>query len=110
MQAKRSRMALKTALLAPSGSIVAWGVQRSISGDPIAGGVAVVMGIMFVGAYVAFQEYDIPYEEEIVALIEQNKDSLSEEAVQDISQEVSDAAEKRGIDLSDGDAAEGEES
>ena len=119
MPASKSRVALKAALLAPAGTIVAWGVEQLLSGDGVAGVTAMVIGVLFVVGYVGIQEYDLPYEEEIVALIEQNRDALSEESVQDISKEVSEAASERGIELptdtddndtnqTDGDAENGE--
>lgn len=111
MPASKSRVALKAALLAPAGTIVAWGVEQLLSGDGVAGVTAMVIGVLFVTGYVAIQEYDLPYEDEIVALIEQNRDELSEDSVKDISKEVSEAASERGIELStdtDGDAENGE--
>lgn len=102
MPASKSRVALKAALLAPAGTIVAWGVEQLLSGDGVAGLTAMVIGVLFVTGYVAIQEYDLPYEEEIVALIEQNRDALSEDSVKDISKEVSEAASERGIELPTG--------
>lgn len=94
MPASRTRMALKAALLAPAGTIEAWGVQQLLSGDPIAGGAAMVIGALFIVSYVAFQEYDIPYEAEIVELIEENPEAFSADNVEDLSKEVSDVSEK----------------
>ncbi len=99
MPASKSRAALKAALLAPAGTILAWGVQQALSGDGVAGVTAIVIGSLFVTAFVAIQEYDLPYEDEIVEIIKQNRDALSEESVQDISEEVSEAASERGIEL-----------
>jgi hypothetical protein len=87
-------MVLKAALLAPAGTIEAWGVQQLLAGDPVAGGVAMLIGVVFVAAFVALQEYDIPYEAEIVELIEQNPDAFSADNVEDLSKEVSDVSEK----------------
>jgi len=94
MPAHKSRMVLKAALLAPAGTIEAWGVQQLLSGNPVAGGVAMLIGVVFVGAFVALQEYDIPYEAEIVELIEQNPEAFSADNVEDLSKEVSDVSEK----------------
>jgi len=94
MPAHKSRMVLKAALLAPVGPIEAWGVQQLLAGDPVAGGVAMLIGVVFVAAFVALQEYDIPYEAEIVELIEQNPDAFSADNVEDLSKEVSDVSEK----------------
>jgi len=109
MPASKSRAALKAALLAPAGTIVAWGVQQALSGDGVAGVTAIVIGTLFIGGYVVLQEYDLPYEDEIVEIIKQNRDALSEDSVKDISKEVSEAASERGIELptdSDDDADE----
>lgn len=97
MPARKSRTALKTALLAPAGSLIAWGVQQA--GDPVAGGVAIVVGVVFMAGFVVIQEYDIPYESEIVDIIRANSDRLDEASVKEIAKEASDEAERRGIDL-----------
>ena len=94
MPAQNSRMVLKAALLAPAGTIEAWGVQQLLAGDPVAGGVAMLIGFVFVGAFIAIQEHDIPYEAEIVDLIEQNPEAFSADNVEDLSKEVSDVSEK----------------
>lgn len=107
MPARKSRMALKTALLAPAGSLIAWGVQQAIAGDPVAGGVAAVVGVAFMAGFVVIQEYDIPYESEIVEIIRANGDKLNEDTIQNISKEVSDAAEERGIDLQSEESEDG---
>jgi len=100
MPAKKSRVALKTALLAPAGPVVAWGIQKLLGGEPTTGAIAVLLGIGLVGAFVVVQEYDLPYEEKIVALIKENSEQLSEDALKDISEEAAAEAEKRDLDLS----------
>mgnify|MGYP000128983928 CR=1 FL=1 len=97
MPVKKSRVMLKTALLAPAGSLIGWGIQQIVTGDAVTGGVATVIGVGFLGAFVLIQEYDIPYEEELVALIAENKDRFDAETVKTISEEVSDEVERRGI-------------
>jgi len=94
MPARKSRMVLKASLLSPVGPIEAWGVEQLLSGDPVAGAGAMLIGVVFVGAFVALQEYDIPYEAEIVELIEQNPEAFSADNVEDLSKEVSDVSEK----------------
>jgi len=94
MPAHKSRMVLKAALLAPVGPIEAWGVQQLLAGDAVAGGVAMIVGVLFVGAFVAIQEYDIPYEQEIVTAIANNPDTFNADNVEDLSKEVSDVSEK----------------
>jgi len=94
MPARKSRMVLKASLLSPVGPIEAWGVEQLLSGDPVAGAVAMLIGVLFVGAFVAIQEYDIPYEQEIVAAIVNNPDAFNAESVEGLSQEVAEVSEK----------------
>jgi len=90
MPTNKSRMVLKTALLAPVGPIEAWGVQQLVAGDPVAGGVSMLIGAVFVATFVAFQEYDLPYESEIISVIEANSENLDAEDVQAVSEDVAD--------------------
>jgi len=94
MPARKSRMVLKASLLSPVGPIEAWGVEQLLSGDPVAGAVAMGVGVLFVAAFVAIQEYDIPYEQEIVAAIVNNPDAFNAESVEGLSQEVAEVSEK----------------
>jgi len=107
MATSKSRMVLKTGLLAPVGPIEAWGVQQLLSGDPVAGATAMVIGALFVGAFVAFQEYDLPYETEIIDLIEQNQDAFDEDDAKQLAEDVSelyDEAGKPDVYLTDGES------
>jgi len=113
MATNKSRMVLKTALLAPVGPIEAWGVQQLLSGDPVAGVTAMVIGALFVGAFVAFQEYDLPYESEIVDLIEQNRDAMDEDDAKQLAKDVSelyDQAGKPDVYLNDGESGDSSDS
>jgi len=94
MPERKSRMVLKASLLSPVGPIEAWGVEQLLSGDPVAGAVAMIVGVLFVAAFVAIQEYDIPYEQEIVAAIVNNPDAFNAESVEGLSQEVAEVSEK----------------
>lgn len=105
MSAKRSRMILKAALLAPVGPLESWGVQQVLAGDAVAGGVSMVIGVLFVAAFVAFQEHDIPYESEIVDVIEQNPDAFDTESMQSLSKDISEMAARLDENEYDLDAA-----
>lgn len=96
MATNKSRMVLKAALLAPVGPIEAWGVQQLLNGDPVAGGAAMAIGVLFVGAFVAFQEYDLPYESEIIDLIEANQDALDEDDAKQLAKDVSELYDEAG--------------
>jgi len=90
MPAKRNRVALKAALLAPAGPVVAWGVQKMIAGEPLTGAVAVAIGMVFVAGFIVIQEYDLPYEQEIIDAITANQEQLEAENVTDVSEDVAD--------------------
>lgn len=107
MPAKQSRMALKAALLAPVGPIEAWGIQKVLAGEPLTGGIAVVIGILFVVGFVVIQEYDLPYEQEIVDTIAANDDQLTQENVAELSEDVADRIEQQQKDAGPGDGGSG---
>lgn len=88
MPASKRRMALKTALLAPAGTIMPWGVQRLLSGEPATGAAAVVIGAIFIFGFVAIQEYDLPYEQEIVDAIADQPPGETAETAKDVSEQV----------------------
>jgi len=94
MPAKRNRMALKAALLAPVGPIEAWGVQQVLAGETLTGGIAMTIGVLFVGAFVVIQEYDLPYEQEIVDTIVANQDEIDADDVEDVSEDVANATKQ----------------
>lgn len=74
MPVNSSRVVLKTALLAPGGVLIAAGLQTALAGDALFGGVVTVAGIALIGGFVLLEEYDLPYETEIVSLIESQVD------------------------------------
>jgi len=69
MPASKRKMATKAVLLAPVGPIMAWGVEKLLSGEAVTGGVALVIGTAFTLGFVAVNEYDIPYEDEILSVV-----------------------------------------
>jgi len=88
---KSQRAALKTALLAPSGPVLAWGIQTALAGEVATGLVAVVIGVGMVGGFVVMEEHDIPYESEIIDLISSMN---TEEAAKEASETAGEAIEE----------------
>ena len=92
MPVNRQRAVVKTALLAPGGTLLTWGVQMLIDGDPLTGGIGVLIGTLFVAGFVVAEEYDIPYEDEIIALVgSQDPDTIADagkQAAENISEDV----------------------
>ena len=93
MPADKRKMALKAGLLAPAGTILPWGVQKALSGEPVVGTAAIVIGTLFIVGFVAVQEYDLPYEDEIVSIIESQDPAETADAAQDVSERVGEAAD-----------------
>ena len=91
-------MAAKAALLAPVGPIMAWGVQRLLSGQTVVGVTAIIIGAMFTTGFVVVQEYDIPYEEEIIAALESASTDEKVDAAQEASERVGEYAESHAGD------------
>ena len=89
MPASKTKMAAKATLLAPVGPIMAWGVEQLLSGAPATGATALVIGTLLTVGFVAVNEYDIPYEDEILSIIQQNTSQEQvEEAAKDASEYV----------------------
>lgn len=88
MPVDNRRAILKTALLAPGGTLMSWGAQMLVDGDPATGGVGMVLGLAFFAGFVLIEEYDIPYESEILELLA----SQDTEAVVEAGKEASEQA------------------
>lgn len=107
MAIKSSRAVLKTALLAPGGTLLAWGVQKFIAGEPVVAAVGGVVGALLIGGFVLIQEYDLPYEEELVDMIGMQVGSGSSDQISDslkgMSGDVADSLDENYVsDGSDG--------
>jgi len=100
MSVSKSKTILKTALLAPGGTLLAWGVQQALQGDITVGGVGAAIGLFLVGSFVAIQEHDVPYEDEIVSMIDSYMDGSSSDAV---SEELKDASGNLADRINDAD-------
>jgi len=102
MPASKSHVAAKAALLAPVGPITAWGVQTALGGEPVTGTVAVFIGALFVTSFVAVQEYDIPYEQEIIDALASADTEETVETAKDVSERAGEYADQHT--QGDGDA------
>jgi len=95
MPTDTKRTALKTLLLAPVPPIQIWAFRQFAAGDPVAGAIAFAAGVLLTAAYVVIQEYDLPYEEEILSIVADNVAAGDDEAVADavteMAEETSDA-------------------
>lgn len=69
MPVDKRKVTVKTLLVSVAAPLLVFGVQLFIDGQTVQGAVAVVLGVAAAGVFVAFQEYDIPYEEEIRELV-----------------------------------------
>jgi hypothetical protein len=89
----------KTALLAPGGTLLAWAVQQAITGEFLTAGIAMVIGLVFVGGFVVIQERDIPYEDEIAQILSQQLEGVDSDdiaqALQNSSVDIADEVEER---------------
>lgn len=95
MPASKQRMALKTALLAPAGTVMPWGVQKLLSGEPATGAAAIVIGTLFIGTFVAIQEVDLPYESEIIDTISGLSAGETTETAKDVAEQVGERVEEK---------------
>lgn len=96
MPVNEQRAVLKTALLAPGGMLLTWGVQLLIDGDPLTGVLGLLTGTLFIAGFVALEEYDIPYESEIVTLLESQDSDQVAETAQDAAESVSEEIDGSG--------------
>lgn len=99
MAVDKKMAVFKTALLAPGGTLLAWAVQQLLVGDPLTGGVAFVIGLAFIGGFVVLNERDIPYEDELASILNDQLQDVSEEQISDAlkrtSEDVADSVEER---------------
>jgi len=93
MPVKKRRTALKAILLAPVAPIEVWGVQELLAGDAVAGAVAILLGMSMVSVYVVVQEYDLPYEDEILAVVADGVTNETTEVVEDTVKNVAERAQ-----------------
>ena len=89
MPVNGKRAVFKTALLAPGGALIGWAVQQIVTGDLFVGGAGLLVGILMIGGFVLLEEYDIPYEQEIANVLEQELQGYSQEEVTEIARNVS---------------------
>lgn len=65
MPVDKRKVTIKTLLMAVAIPLIVFGVQMVLDGQVTQGGVVLVLGVVSVGVFVVFQEYDVPYEDEI---------------------------------------------
>lgn len=93
MPVDKRKVTIKTLLMAVAIPLIVFGIQMFISGQTLQGGVTVVIGVAAAGVFVAFQEYDVPYEEEIRALVKTA--DITTEDVKDLTEVVARLIEER---------------
>lgn len=97
MPADKRKTALKTVLLAPAAPIEVWAIQQLAAGQTVTGGVALVLGMAMVAAYVVIQEVDHPYVDEVLDIVADgvtdDTEGVIEEEVKEVAKQAGDAAE-----------------
>lgn len=87
MPVDKRKVTIKTLLMAVAMPLVVFGSQMVIDGQTVQGGVVVIAGVAAAGVFVAFQEYDVPYESEIRAMVQ--RQDITTEDVKGLTEEVS---------------------
>lgn len=98
MPVDKRKVTIKTLLVSVAIPLLVFGIQMFLNGQPIQGGVAVVLGVAAVGVFVAFQEYDLPYEPEIRELVKSADITTGDvkELTEDVSTQVDDRVTTSG--------------
>jgi len=103
MPANRSNVVAKTALLAPVAPIEAWSVQQLLQGEIVTGVVGMLIGVIFIGGFVLVNEYDIPYEDEILSVLKDSDPDETAETATDVAERVGNEVEEHTEPDSNGD-------
>lgn len=100
MPVDKRKVTIKTLLVSVTAPLIVFGMQLLLDGQALQGSVAVVFGVAAAGVFVAFQEYDLPYEAEIRAVVKEA--DLTTEDVEGLTENVT-----RQVDSTDasGDSA-----
>lgn len=93
MPVDKRKVTIKTLLISVAMPLVVFGTQMIFDGQTIQGGVVVVVGVTTAGVFVAFQEYDVPYENEIRGILKSA--DITTEDVKGLTQEVSRQVDER---------------
>lgn len=95
MPVDKRKVTIKTLLISASVPLLAFGVERWVANEVTQAAVAFAMGVAFAAVYVAFQEYDVPYEEEIRQIVidaditTEDLQELSEDMTSQVESDVS---------------------
>lgn len=92
MPVDKRKVTIKTLLIAVAVPLLVYGIEMFIGGQAVQGGVAVAVGVASVGVFVAFQEYDLPYEQEVRDVVKSA--DITTEDVKDVTGEVADQLEE----------------
>jgi hypothetical protein len=83
---------VKTSLLAPGGSLLSWGIQQLLGGDPYTGAAAVSIGVLLLGGFVILQERDVPYDDEIIEIVDRHLGEMTQDEIEYALKEVAESA------------------
>jgi hypothetical protein len=104
MPANKQRAALKATLLAPATALLAWGVNQFTAGNQETGVIACAVGALMYLLYTGIQEYDMPYEEEIVSVVTTAGAHVTTEDITDAMKEASKEGGSKVGEMTGGDA------
>lgn len=104
MPANKSSVAAKTALLAPVAPIESWAVQQLLSGDVATGVAGMITGAVFVAAFVVVNEYDIPYEDEILSAVAASDPEETADTATDVAEAVGGEVSESDVGSNGGDS------
>lgn len=104
MPIDKQKVTIKTLLISAAVPLITYGGQMMIGGQTVQGGVAVALGVASVGVFVAFQEYDLPYEEEVREIVDSA--DITTEDVKDLTEEVADQIEESNTSTGSADSDE----
>lgn len=105
MPIDKQKVTIKTLLISVAVPLITYGGQMMIGGQTVQGGVAVALGVASIGVFVAFQEYDLPYEAEVREVVDSA--DITTEDVKDFTEEVAEQIEESDTSTTSVDGDEG---
>ncbi len=73
----RRRKATKAGTVTVAGSLIAWAVQQVLTGDPLTGGIGILVSMALLYAYVTMDMVDVPFTQ---AELQEGSEMLGDEA------------------------------